>query len=248
MHTQPQFVRISMKFSNDHGLALTSSAPRRLHGPLNLLDSNSGFLFVHDPSNADPEESIQCMRQYMELQLQYGGTGFWVVLVTPRGALIPSGRDSIAARFDNELSKYRGRPEDSISAQFDDDLRAWPEVKDAPDDFRGFARSVLQLPVEDACRVVGETILRTSRRFFPRVTRNDSEPPQELSDQEFRDAFLRGRIAPWKHKDYIRAAYLTLIRRGNQDISLLDVATKFATEVNNFKQRNSQFQLLPESR
>jgi hypothetical protein len=96
--------------------------------------------------------------------------------------------------------------------------------------------------------VVGDTILTSSRRFLPKLARNDSEAPQELSDQDFRDAFLRGRIAPWKHKDYIRAAYLTLLRRENQDVSLLDVATKFASEVNQFKQRNSQFQLLPESR
>ncbi|KAK4034461.1 hypothetical protein C8A01DRAFT_39076 [Parachaetomium inaequale] len=71
---------------------------------------------------------------------------------------------------------------------------------------------------------------------------------QQLTNRDFREAFLRGSITPWRHKDYVRAAYLTLLEQDNKDMGLLEVATKFAANVHSFKQRNSQFQLQPESR
>jgi hypothetical protein len=74
------------------------------------------------------------------------------------------------------------------------------------------------------------------------------EIPQELTDRDFREGFLRGSITPWRHKDYLRAAYLTLLEQDNKEMGLLEVATKFAADVHRFKQRNSQFQLQPESR
>ncbi|KAK4098964.1 hypothetical protein N658DRAFT_430879, partial [Parathielavia hyrcaniae] len=91
-------------------------------------------------------------------------------------------------------------------------------------------------------------MLTNPQIYRPRVSGNSIRPPGELSDQEFQVAFHHGRLVPWKHKYYIRAAYLTLLRRENSDKGLLEVATSFAAEVHNFKQRGSQFQLLPESR
>ncbi|KAK4123051.1 hypothetical protein N657DRAFT_672102 [Parathielavia appendiculata] len=217
------------RYFRPHNSHAATVPPRRLHERLNLLNAKSGFLFVHDPSSTDIEESIQCMRRYMELQELHGGRGFWVVINTPRGALTRTGRDSIAAHFDDELRNY---------SELNDTLKN-------PSDF---GRCVLQLPVVDACRVVGEAMLTSPQIYRPRVSGDSIKAPGERSDQEFWVAFRHGRLVPWKHKDYIRAAYLTLLRRENNDKGLLEVATNFAADMHNFKQRGSQFQLLPESR
>ncbi|KAK4098172.1 hypothetical protein N658DRAFT_561312 [Parathielavia hyrcaniae] len=186
------------RYFRPHNSHPATVPPRHLHDRLNLLNANSGFLFVHDPSNTNIEESIQCMSRYMELQELHGGRGFWVVINTPRGALTRTGHDSIAARFEDELRHHSERD-------------------DASEKSVDFGRGVLQLPVEDACRVVGEAMLTNPHIYRPRVSGDSIRPPGELSDQEFQAAFHHGRLVPWKHKDYIRAAYLTLLRRENSE-------------------------------
>jgi len=156
---------------------------------------------------------------------QYGSRGFWVVIDVPDK---PDVSDSLAARFKLELGN-------------------WPELR------RYLTGSgpprVLQMPIAEAYRVVGEAMLTTPQLLPPKPgARNADGAPGELSDTDFLNRFLHGQITPWRHKEYLRAAYLTLQEPANQDLGLLDVATKFAADLNNFKQRSSQIQLLPASR
>ncbi|KAK4183271.1 hypothetical protein QBC35DRAFT_394247 [Podospora australis] len=70
--------------------------------------------------------------------------------------------------------------------------------------------------------------------------------------EHFWDGFINGTIAPWRHRDYIRAAWISLLGENAVDddkqVSLLEKASRFANRLHNFKQRHSQFQLEPESR
>src|ERR1044071_8052487 len=79
------------------------------------------------------------------------------------------------------------------------------------------------------------------------------EPEDTLDIGVFWDAFVNGHgITPWRHRDYIRAAWISVLGENSIDkdrrMSLLEKAERFATRLHHFKQRNSQFQLLPESR
>ncbi|KAH6838469.1 hypothetical protein B0I37DRAFT_409044 [Chaetomium sp. MPI-CAGE-AT-0009] len=84
---------------------------------------------------------------------------------------------------------------------------------------------------------------------------SNSSPPLDasrdglqLTIEEFRRGFRHGSISPWDHNQYLRAAYITLLEVENQELGLLDVATKFAKRMNSFKERNSQVKHQPESR
>ena len=74
----------------------------------------------------------------------------------------------------------------------------------------------------------------------------DSSDPADL--QAWWDAFLHGTITPWTHRDYLRAAYLTLLLPEHRDSGILKVATDFARMVHSFKQRPVSFPQQPESR
>ncbi|KAK3899206.1 hypothetical protein C8A05DRAFT_18327 [Staphylotrichum tortipilum] len=204
--------------------------PPDLHKALNLTESKSAFLFVHDASDKDVNESMLYLRGCIELFHRYGGRGFWVVINTA-----------------GSTEKNGLRDVDSIAARFAEEFMKWPEL----DVFFHLETGprVLKMPTEAAYCVVGDAMLKTPRLFAPRP---DARPvvtnPGALSDQNFWSAFLNGYIVPWKHEDYLRAAYLTLVDPENRGLGLLDIATKFAADVNAFKQRYSQFQLLPESR
>lgn len=76
----------------------------------------------------------------------------------------------------------------------------------------------------------------------------DLAAAQDLAPLEFWNGFLHGRIVPFRHREYIRVAYITLGLPENQERGLLEIATDFANSIHAFKLRNSQFQLLPESR
>ncbi|EAQ91531.1 hypothetical protein CHGG_03466 [Chaetomium globosum CBS 148.51] len=82
----------------------------------------------------------------------------------------------------------------------------------------------------------------------PDKTPEKRPAPAQLTIDEFRRGFLRGSISPWNHNEYLRAAYITLLEPENMDLGLLEVASKFAADVDRFKQRNSQLQDQPESR
>ncbi|KAK0737196.1 hypothetical protein B0T21DRAFT_450362 [Apiosordaria backusii] len=77
---------------------------------------------------------------------------------------------------------------------------------------------------------------------------------QDLADKderpplEFWNAFLHGDITPWRQRDYIRAAYMTLNLPESKDRGLLDIASDFAENMYSFRQRKSQVQHQPESR
>lgn len=200
-----------------------------LHKALNLTECRSGFLFVHDASDREVEESILCLRRVIELLYRNGGRGFWVVINTAVGTNTDAlgDIDSVAARFEQEFTK-------------------WPEL----DIFslQETGPRVLQMPTEAAYHVVGDA-MRKAPRLFPRqVEIREVVAPGAVSDSDFLAAFRKDRIAPWKHEDYLRAAYLTLLDPENRDLGLLEIATKFAADVNAFKQRNSQIQPQPESR
>ncbi|KAJ4303952.1 hypothetical protein N0V88_001553 [Collariella sp. IMI 366227] len=72
--------------------------------------------------------------------------------------------------------------------------------------------------------------------------------PELQANQDFFASFLRGDVTPWKHKDYLLAAYLTLLDPENRNLGLLEVASNFADNVNRLKQKHSRIQLMPESR
>ncbi|EGS20362.1 uncharacterized protein CTHT_0021890 [Thermochaetoides thermophila DSM 1495] len=69
-----------------------------------------------------------------------------------------------------------------------------------------------------------------------------------MQTEEFWKAFLHSRIIPFSHEEYLRAAYLTLIRSKNRRRGLLDIATEFAENINNLRKRSSQITLPPVSR
>lgn len=172
------------------------------------------------------------MHYYIELLLRYGGGGFWVVISIPDNAVfaIKSRAAGLRARFEHEFKHH-------------------PEVDTFPFSSAVFGRRVLEMPVEDACLLVGETLglLANPRVIVPNIS-HAAEAPQVLSDSAFHREFLSGSITPWRHRDYLRAAYLTLMEPCNRGQGLLDVATKFASNMNNFRHRNFRFLLLPESR
>jgi hypothetical protein len=126
-------------------------------------------------------------------------------------------------------------PTDSLVTLFEQELNRYHQH---------FGRRVFQTPLlEDAYRVVGQE-LHTFPLYKATVpTKNDY-----LSDQDFWWAFLWGNITSWRHRDYLRAAYLMLVDPENDELGLLEVATQFATALNSLKRRNPQVQLQPVSR
>ncbi|KAL2129003.1 hypothetical protein VTI74DRAFT_8372 [Chaetomium olivicolor] len=194
-----------------------AAPPSQLHGALDLLRAESGFLFVHNARYPDIEESMGCMRSHIDLLLQYGGRGFWVVINTPKDA---------------DTSQF-----DKLAVQFEDELNKYPQ---------NFVRRVLVMPVEDSYQVAADAM--PTLPVFPREFWYKTAIPEQKANREFLTAFVRGEVTPWKHSDYLRAAYLTLLDPHNKDLGLLEVASKFAANVNSLKQKNSRIQLMPESR
>ncbi len=154
--------------------------------------------------------------------LRYGGRGFWIVINSPDGSVSSNGISNVAARFEQWL-------EDRPLLQ-----RCRAELSPI----------VLQMSTEDACRVAGEVMITTPRLFLP--DREASDDP--MTDLEFSECFFWGEITPFRHKDYLRAAFLILTEPENRELGILEIATKFANAVHNLKQKHSQIQLLPESR
>jgi hypothetical protein len=118
------------------------------------------------------------------------------------------------------------------------------------DSFREFGTigcRVIETQVESACREMGEALLETPR-VTSRMACQPVKRPGELTIEEYRHAFLHGSITPWDHNEYLRAAYISLLDPENEDLGLLEVATKFAASVNRFKQRNFPVKSRPESR
>ncbi len=212
-------------------MALTAlSAYHALHKALNLTQCKSGFLFVHDASDRQVEESVLCLRKCIDLLYVRGGRGFWIVINTAVGASkdVLGDVESVAARFEQELAN-------------------WPELNEFTLQEPG--SRVLKMPTEAAYHLVGDAMLKAPRLFPPQRESPDVVTTTgALSDKDFRAAFRAGRIAPWRHEEYLRAAFLTLLDPENRDLGLLEIATKFADQVHAFKQRNSQIQLQPESR
>lgn len=109
----------------------------------------------------------------------------------------------------------------------------------------GFSWRVLETPIQHAYELVGQALVTWLRS--PTGSELPAHPEQS-EHLRFWNSFLRGRIAPWTHRDYLRAAYLTLLAPENEGLGLLEVAAGFATNLNNFKRRNSTIQLPPASR
>ena len=84
------------------------------------------------------------------------------------------------------------------------------------------------------------------RMVLPSARQLDRNPGQ-LTIEEFMHEFLYGSIAPWNHNEYLRAAYITLLEPEDKEVPLLEMATRFAANVNRFKERNC-LQNQPESR
>ncbi|AEO58203.1 hypothetical protein MYCTH_2305401 [Thermothelomyces thermophilus ATCC 42464] len=203
-------------------------APEHLHGSLNLSGGKSGFLFVHDASNPDVEASVRSLRDSIELQRRHGSRGFWVAVSTAQGASVSSGvRNDMVARFRDELASAGISDAPAVAASLD---------------------CVLEMPVVDAARMVGDALLAAPRPSRPGKPERGAPSGDNMTDQAFRQAFLRGNITPWTHMDYLRAAYITLLECDVRDLDLLEVATIFATRMNRFRRRNSHAQHSPEPR
>ncbi len=154
--------------------------------------------------------------------LRYGGRGFWIAINSPDGSVSSDGVSAVAARFER-----------------------WMEDRPLLKRCRAeLGPIVLQMSTEDACRVVGKSMLTTPRLFLS--VREASDDP--MTDLEFLESFFWGEITPFRHKDYLRAAFLILTEPENRKLGILEIATKFATAVHKLKQKHSQIQLLPESR
>lgn len=196
------------------------AAPAHLHEALNLSAGKSGLLFVHDTSGPDIESSIRCLHRHIELLLHYGGRGVFVIVNSAYRTDAGSQSQELAARFEAELHGYA----------------------------EDFGKRVLVMPVADGYRVAAETLL-SFPLFWPKLWAAQHAPEkQEQEAQDFWHAFLTGKVTQWRHRDYLRAAYMTLLDPANKDMGLLEVATQFAAAVDSFKRRNEDFQSEPESR
>ena len=189
---------------------------------MNITPGRSGFLFVHNAA-LDERQSKRCLSHFLELMQRHGGSGFWIVVNSPDGAVSSDGISAVAARFER-----------------------WSEQRPLLKRCRAeLGPIVLQMSTEDACRLVGKAMLATQRLFVPVREMPDDDT---LTDLEFLDRFRRGEITPFRHKDYLRAAFLILTEPDDRELGILEIATKFATAVHSLKQKHSQIQLLPESR
>lgn len=193
---------------------------------MNSHGDRAAFLFVHDASNPDVEASVLCLRHYREQQLLYANKcRFWVVI--------------------DSSNKLDANPTSGLAPRFEGALRA-PVDNDAIQEFTTIGCRVIETQLENACREMA--LLGAWGSSRPDKTPEKRPAPAQLTIDEFRRGFLRGSISPWNHNEYLRAAYITLLEPENMDLGLLEVASKFAADVDRFKQRNSQLQDQPESR
>ncbi|KAH6635975.1 hypothetical protein F5144DRAFT_600750 [Chaetomium tenue] len=176
-------------------------------------------MFVHDASNPDVEASILCLRHNREQQLLYANKcRFWVVI--------------------DGSNKPDPTPTSGLAPRFEHALRS-PVHNDAIQEFSTIGCRVIETQVEDACQEMA---------LLEAWTSPPDKRPAQLTIEQFRRGFLDGSISPWNHNEYLRAAYITLLDPENMELGLLEVASKFAADVDRFKQRNSQAQNQPESR
>jgi hypothetical protein len=127
------------------------------------------------------------------------------------------------------------------AAHFKLEAQQRPRMKDWA---RELGPVVLETSAEAAVRMVGDTML-AAPRLFPPIQKTHEDA---MSDLDFLHQFFWGCITPFRHKDYLRAAFLVLTEPDIRELSILDIATKFAGQVHRLKQKSSQIQLQPESR
>ena len=225
-------------------------ASETLHGVLRLSSGDTGLLFVHDANDPRLEESLLCLHRHIELLYRYGGRGVWVV-INKMDLIPPAERlrtfNDVKARFEFELATYR------------DDMR-W-RVLELPDVSAKYGRQLREVLSVLATELPEAPATRPLKEALPAIITLDSVDTQmqhgwNLLDeemdagdtQEWWDRFLHGKIAPWRHVDYLRAAYLTILQPENRGRGLLQVATDFGAKLHEFKQRSVAFRLLPQPR
>lgn len=244
MHPAAELTRLT------HDVVVSNSTVQR---NLQLVSGNASLVFVHDVSSYGVEESVLFLHRCVRLLYEHGGRGVWVVL-SKRDLIVGEEERShivsvLKARFELELSKYEN---DFRWGVLDASNPPNPSLDKARDELKllveELRKSTPVRPSEWEARVGG-----SDRMSDPQMARlpEDVEVVRAADDNdagEWWDAFLIGNIAPWTHRDYLRAAFLTLMRPLNRNKGILEVATDFARKMQAFKQRPVPFPQQPESR
>ncbi|KAK0711958.1 hypothetical protein B0H67DRAFT_555845 [Lasiosphaeris hirsuta] len=180
-----------------------------------------------------------------DLGLLHGGRGVWVVInkqdLLPKEDLAETVA-GLEARFEFELNKYGTKVRWHVLHLLGFSAMSGDKVHDALNILARELREVPPSRPQDAKLSLGLGEMSSTQA----TTKSDQNLPKDFDS--FWDAFLHGRVAPWRHMDYLRAAYLTLLQPENRARGLLEVAADFAAKVHSFKQRAVPFQLQPESR
>ncbi|KAL1841480.1 hypothetical protein VTJ49DRAFT_7035 [Mycothermus thermophilus] len=200
--------------------------PSYVQHSLGLWEHPTALLFVYNPGTY-LEYAMEQLKQAIHLYKTWQGCrGFWIVIAD--------------------------RPGDNLSSTsvvlFREALAKCDDLKEIIEPSGGLKKAVLHMRgVLDACYLVAATMLRDARAFLPEKL-DMEELTRAMSGQEFRESFLAGNIPVWRHENYLRAAYVTLLEPRNKERSLLDVATDFATKLRNARRRHCRYPMKPEHR
>lgn len=206
---------------------------------------------MHDANGARVEESLLCLRRNIELLYKYGGRGVWV-LINKLDLIPPSERlhafNDLRTCFEFELCTYG---EDFRWQVLTLPAFSTTSRKESREGLDLFARELSKAPVtrpSKSKKPLGSAPAAVNPRIEGMADFLGAEMDEE-EIQEWWNSFLYNKIkAPWKHVDYLRAVYMTVLDPENGDRGLLEVATNVATRVHSFKQRDVSFPLPAESR
>ncbi|KAK4447146.1 hypothetical protein QBC34DRAFT_468476 [Podospora aff. communis PSN243] len=241
--------KVTFRDAPSHGSV--SFGPKR--DELCFGGGQAGLLYVHDASSDRVDESLARLQRYIEEVLYArGGRGVWVLL--SKMDLVPQSDrlrvfNNLETKFGFELCKY--------GSAFRWQVLALPEfsarsARDAREAFEMLAEELVQAPPRSSAAVKGHAAELASAGAAATQIEDDLETNIEMSEaeiDEWWDMFLHGQMKrKWRHVDYLRAVYMIILERENDNKGVLEIATDVATKVHDFKQRFVTFPLPPESR
>ncbi|KAK5659685.1 hypothetical protein OQA88_894 [Cercophora sp. LCS_1] len=246
--------RIKLYYSHSGKETDSSAPPHGLHQSLQLAGGQGSLLFIHNIDEPNVEESLLCLYRHVSLLYEYGGRGVRVLVYK-------KGKENRAAQDDDEnvVRDLVSRFELELSYRCGQNFHWGVGMVENSDWIthlqQGMSEALVELgqaPVRESR--VGKSSGSTSTSELG-ITKDDEDTGQhrvvvegEKSSEGFWNDFLNGAIAPWTHRDYIRAIFLTLLQPENKTRGVLEVATDFAEKMNAFKRRPVPFPQKPESR
>ncbi|KAK0639515.1 hypothetical protein B0T16DRAFT_463180 [Cercophora newfieldiana] len=222
---------------------------------LRLTTGQAGLLFVHDANDSRIDESLELLRHLVEdVLLQHGGRGVWV-LINKMDLIAASERlkvfNDLETRFGFELCKYGSAFRWHVLPLPEFSAKASGEAREV---FELLAKELSLAPATSPQEMSAKTKTIESTPANTNVSGQVETDfvGIEMDDEELKQwwsCFLHGEIkAPWKHVDYLRAVFLTILEPENEERGILEIAADVATKVHSFKQRFVSFSLPLESR